>query len=111
MTANVVTYEAFEREVLKSKGADKGPITPENYGVRGLPTLILFRGREYAARHLGALTQKRKLKDWIEQAAGQIEVARAPRGAHFKLSNSMDVVAVSDPAYKSQDNAPLAKVV
>ena len=43
---------------------DENPQTPNNYGVRGIPTLILFKDGKPAATQVGALP-KSKLKDWI----------------------------------------------
>ncbi|HTW26243.1 MAG TPA: thioredoxin TrxA [Acetobacteraceae bacterium] len=43
---------------------DENPMTPNNYGVRGIPTLILFKNGQPAATQVGALPKSR-LKDWI----------------------------------------------
>ena len=44
---------------------DENPITPSKYGVRGIPTLILFKDGEVAATKIGALP-KNKMAEWIE---------------------------------------------
>ena len=44
---------------------DDNPETPSKYGVRGIPTLILFKDGEVASTKVGALP-KSKLKDWID---------------------------------------------
>jgi thioredoxin 1 len=46
---------------------DENPGTPSTYGVRGIPTLMLFKGGEVAATKIGALP-KSKLVEWIEQS-------------------------------------------
>ena len=44
---------------------DENPMTPSKYGVRGIPTLILFKNGEVAATKVGALP-KSKLLEWIQ---------------------------------------------
>ena len=43
---------------------DENPMTPNNYAVRGIPTLILFKDGKPAAQQVGALPKSR-LKDWL----------------------------------------------
>jgi thioredoxin 1 len=44
---------------------DENPNTPGKYGVRGIPTLMLFKGGQLAATKIGALP-KGALNDWID---------------------------------------------
>jgi len=44
---------------------DENPQTPMKYGVRGIPTMIVFKGRQVAATKIGALP-KSKLYEWVE---------------------------------------------
>ena len=44
---------------------DENPQTPGKYGVRGIPTLMIFKNGQVAATKVGALP-KSKLKEWIE---------------------------------------------
>jgi|TARA_E500000178_G_C16741469_1_gene626180 thioredoxin 1 len=44
---------------------DDNPKTPQQFGVRGIPTLMLFKDGELAATKIGALP-KTQLKDWID---------------------------------------------
>jgi thioredoxin 1 len=44
---------------------DENPQTPMKYGVRGIPTMIVFKGGQVAATKIGALP-KSKLYEWVE---------------------------------------------
>ena len=44
---------------------DENPQIPMKYGVRGIPTVILFKGGQVAATKIGALP-KSKLYEWVE---------------------------------------------
>ena len=44
---------------------DENPLTPRRYGVRGIPTLMVFKNGEVAATKIGALA-KNALYQWVE---------------------------------------------
>jgi thioredoxin 1 len=44
---------------------DENPLTPQKYGVRGIPTLMLFKGGEVEATKVG-LAAKAELTTFIE---------------------------------------------
>jgi thioredoxin 1 len=46
---------------------DDNPGTPGKYGVRGIPTLMIFRDGQVAATKIGALP-KSKLYEWVESS-------------------------------------------
>jgi thioredoxin 1 len=46
---------------------DENPLTPSQFGVRGIPTLILFKDGKPAATQVGA-APKSALKAWIEKS-------------------------------------------
>jgi thioredoxin 1 len=46
---------------------DDNPVTPNNYAVRGIPTLILFKDGKPAATQVGAMP-KSQLRNWIERS-------------------------------------------
>ncbi len=44
---------------------DENPEAPTKYGVRGIPTMILFKDGKPVATKVGALP-KSQLKEWLE---------------------------------------------
>ena len=44
---------------------DDNPMTPSKYGVRGIPTLMLFKDGQVAATRIGALPQS-QLFEWVK---------------------------------------------
>ena len=44
---------------------DENPMTPSKYGVRSIPTLMLFKDGQVAATKIGALP-KSKLYEWVQ---------------------------------------------
>ena len=46
---------------------DDNPLTPTKYGVRGIPTLMVFKNGEIAATKVGAMP-KSKLREWVEES-------------------------------------------
>jgi thioredoxin 1 len=46
---------------------DDNPQTPSKYGVRGIPTLMVFKGGQVASTKVGA-APKGQLQSWIEQS-------------------------------------------
>ncbi len=53
-------------EVVKVN-IDENPMTPSTFGVRGIPTLIIFKDGKPAATQVGA-APKSVLKAWIEKS-------------------------------------------
>jgi thioredoxin 1 len=53
------------RVAVAKLNIDENPQTPMKYGVRGIPTLILFKDGQVAATKIGALP-KSKLFEWVE---------------------------------------------
>jgi thioredoxin 1 len=44
---------------------DENPKVTGAYGIRAMPTLLIFQGGKVTAQHTGAIVQKKKLEDWI----------------------------------------------
>jgi thioredoxin 1 len=61
-----ISAEIGDRVTIAKINIDDNPETPSNYGVRGIPTLIMFKNGEVADTKVGALP-KNQLQQWIEQ--------------------------------------------
>ncbi|MGB7203843.1 MAG: thioredoxin [Anderseniella sp.] len=46
---------------------DENPSTPSKFGVRGIPTLMVFKGGEVTATQVGA-NPKGKIAEWIKSS-------------------------------------------
>ncbi|MDE0796494.1 MAG: thioredoxin TrxA [Alphaproteobacteria bacterium] len=60
-----ISEEMGDAITIAKVNIDENPMTPSKYGVRGIPTLILFKDGEVAATKVGALP-KGKLVEWIK---------------------------------------------
>ncbi len=60
-----ISGEMGERVTIAKLNIDDNPVTPTKFGVRGIPTLMLFKDGQVAATKVGALP-KGKLQEWIE---------------------------------------------
>ncbi|MEO5377213.1 MAG: thioredoxin TrxA [Magnetococcus sp. DMHC-6] len=55
------------RLIVAKLNIDHNPNTPGRYGVRGIPTLMMFKSGQIHATKIGALP-KSKLYDWIDES-------------------------------------------
>ena len=46
---------------------EQSPTTPSRYGVRGIPTMMLFKGGQMASMKVGAMP-KQKILEWLAEA-------------------------------------------
>ena len=60
-----ISEELADRVTIAKINIDENPDAPGQYGVRGIPTMILFKNGEAAATKVGA-APKSALKGWIE---------------------------------------------
>ena len=49
---------------------EQSPTTPSRYGVRGIPTMMLFKGGQMASMKVGAMP-KQKILEWLNDAGVQ----------------------------------------
>lgn len=58
--------ELGEQVQIVKLDIDENPDAPTKYGVRGIPTMILFKNGQQAATQVGAMP-KSAIKQWIER--------------------------------------------
>ncbi|MGB0504596.1 MAG: thioredoxin [Pikeienuella sp.] len=56
-----------EEVTIVKMNIDDNPNTPSKYGVRGIPTMILFKGGEASATKVGA-APKSSIESWIKDS-------------------------------------------
>ena len=49
---------------------EQSPTTPSRYGVRGIPTMMLFKGGQMASMKVGAMP-KQKILEWLAETGVQ----------------------------------------
>jgi thioredoxin 1 len=64
-----ISDEMGERVTIAKLNIDENPDSPTKYGVRGIPTMILFKDGVAAATKVGA-APKSQIKGWIEEELG-----------------------------------------
>ena len=62
-----IATQLKEKLTIVKINIDDNPNTPQNYGVRGIPTLMIFKNGQVAATKVGAMS-KTKLLEWVESA-------------------------------------------
>ncbi len=60
-----IAHEYEGKLTIAKLNIDENPGTPSKFGVRGIPTLMLFKDGEVAATKIGALP-KGQLRDWVD---------------------------------------------
>lgn len=64
-----ISDELAGKVTIAKINIDENPDAPSKYGVRGIPTMILFKNGQPAATKVGA-APKSQLKSWIESEIG-----------------------------------------
>lgn len=62
-----LSVDMGDKLTVAKMNIDNNPMTPTKYGVRGIPTLMLFRNGQVVATKVGALP-KAQLYAWVESA-------------------------------------------
>ena len=62
-----ISSEMGDRVQIVKLNIDENPMTPGRYGVRGIPTLMVFKDGKVAATKVGAMP-KSKIVEWLNEA-------------------------------------------
>ena len=65
-TLEEISNEMANEIIIAKHNIDNEPNTPTKYGVRGIPTMLLFKGGELKATKVGATT-KSNIVSWIKE--------------------------------------------
>jgi len=61
-----ISDEMKDQVVIGKHNIDQEPNTPTKYGIKGIPTMLLFKGGELKATKVGATT-KSDIISWIKE--------------------------------------------
>ena len=61
-----ISDEMKDQVVIAKHNIDQEPNTPTKYGIKGIPTMLLFKGGELKATKVGATT-KSNIVTWIKE--------------------------------------------
>jgi|TARA_B110000211_G_C14056307_1_gene543532 thioredoxin 1 len=61
-----ISEELNDQVVIAKHNIDEEPNTPTKYGIRGIPTMLLFKGGELKSTKVGATT-KSNIISWIKE--------------------------------------------
>ena len=60
-----ISNELGEKVTIAKINIDENPDTPGRYGVRGIPTMLLFKGGQPVAQKVGAAPRS-QIQQWLE---------------------------------------------
>ena len=58
-------HEMGGKITIAKLNIDENPNVPNKYGVKSIPTLMIFKGGQVAATKVGAMS-KQRIKEWID---------------------------------------------
>ena len=66
-TLEQIAAELGEQVTVAKLNIEDSPTTPSRYGVRGIPTMMLFKGGQMTSMKVGAMP-KQKIVEWLNEA-------------------------------------------
>jgi thioredoxin 1 len=99
-----LSSELDDRVKVTRVDVDQDPTLKDEYAVRGLPALVLFKYGKPVARTVGLLSISR-LREWIDDALilalATARVSAARPVTNFTLANGLEVVVIPTIALRS----------
>ena len=65
-----ISDELASQVIVAKLNIEDSPTTPSRYGVRGIPTMMLFKDGQMASMKVGAMP-KQKILEWLAEAGVQ----------------------------------------
>ena len=65
---DAVSDELAGKVKIAKINVDENPVAASKFGVRGLPTLMMFKNGKVTATHLGAMS-KQRIAEWIKESS------------------------------------------
>jgi thioredoxin 1 len=62
-----IAAEMGDRVTIAKLNIDENPMTPSRYGVRGIPTLMVFKDGKVASTKIGAMPKSR-IVEWLNES-------------------------------------------
>lgn len=62
-----IAAELSDQVTVAKLNIEDSPTTPSRYGVRGIPTMMLFKDGQMASMKVGAMP-KQKILEWLNEA-------------------------------------------
>ena len=69
-----IAEELHDQVTIAKLNIEDSPTTPSRYGVRGIPTMMLFKDGQMASMKVGAMP-KQKILDWLTEAGVGVATA------------------------------------
>ena len=71
-----IANDLGEKVTIAKLNIDENPETPGRYGVRGIPTMLLFKNGEAVAQKVGAAPRS-QIQQWLESNLGAAAQSQA----------------------------------
>ena len=68
-----ISNELADSVTIAKLDIEASPVTPSRYGVRGIPTMMLFKDGQMAAMKVGAMPNQ-KILDWLAETGIGVKV-------------------------------------